>query len=154
MKKLRENVYIGGYRDVLDARELKAMGITAILNVAYEIDDPAMYPAEIRYLKVGLTDSNENHNYMKRLAVDLMEEMMNQGETVLVHCAAGLSRSVFVGVMAVARKEDKEWTEIFKELKNEHPFAMIGPLFHGENKLYHYYKEQEERDKKAEAKSE
>ena len=158
MVRFRDNVYIGGYQDVEGtglsgdrtarehgaARELLATGITAILNVGYEIDDPPMPPPMIRYIKIGLTDSSGNNDYMKRLAVDAMEEMLHQGEKVLVHCAAGLSRSVYVAVMAVARMENKDWREVFDELQQVHPFALIGPLFHGEDKYYRFYKEQEE----------
>lgn len=158
MVRFRDNIYIGGYRDVYTgpitgdrtadehgaARELLAQGITAILNVGYEIDDPPMPPQVIRYIKVGLTDSADNQDYMKKLAVDSMIEMLNKGEKVLVHCAAGLSRSVYVAVMAVAHIEQKDWHDVFAELQKEHPFALIGPLFHGENKYYQFYKQLED----------
>lgn len=158
MIKFRDNVYIGGYKDVLGtqvegdrtvqehaaARELKASGITAILNVGYELDDPVMPPQVIRYVKIGIADNDQNKDYMKDLAVNTMEEMLHQGETVLVHCAAGLSRSVYTAVMAVARMEKKPWEDVFKELQELHPFALTGPLFHGENRYYQFYKKQED----------
>lgn len=157
MVKFRPNIYIGGYRDVPSGFEgdrtaqehgpanvLLREGITAVLNVAYEIDDDPLPPQVIRYVKVGIADNNLNQDYMKKLAVKTMKDMLDKDEVVLVHCAAGLSRSVYTAVMAVAEREDKDWHDIFDELKKIHPFAMVGPLFHGENKLYHFYQDQEE----------
>ena len=136
MKKIRDNIYIGGYKDVGDGREMRAMGITAVLNVAYELDDPAMYPTEVRYVKVGLSDSSENKDYMKALAVSTLVQMLQEGEIVLVHCAAGLSRSVYAAAMAMAVIDGKDWHDTFAEIQKEHPFALMGPLFHGENVWY------------------
>lgn len=144
MVKFRENLYIGGLRDL--AEDLQKVGITAILNVAYEIDVQPIPPQIIRYIKVSLNDSDENKKYMKVMAINTLEELLTQGETVMVMCAAGLSRSVYTAVMTIARMEGKkDWIEVFDELQKIHPFALIGPLFHGENKFYRYYKEQEEK---------
>lgn len=144
MVKFRDNIFIGGYQDVTDARQLKAAGITAVLNVAYEIDDPVVPPQMIRQIKIGMTDNNENQQYMKDLAVNTMEEMLHQKEVVLVHCAAGLSRSVYIAIMVVARLEKKDTNDVYLELQKIHPFALLGPLFHGENKYYRFYKQQED----------
>ena len=136
MVKLRDNLYLGGYKDIGDGREMRALGVTAVLNVAYELDDPPMYPTEVRYAKVGLADSSENKDYMKALAVSTLVQMLTEGEVVFVHCAAGLSRSVYAAAMALALIENKDWHDTFDEIKKENPFALIGPLFHGENVWY------------------
>lgn len=147
MIKFRDNVYVGGMADVegkAAADIINAEGITAILNVSYEMQDPPMYPSAIRQVKIGMSDNNENKQYMKDLAVYVMEKMMDEGEKVLVHCAAGLSRSVFVAVMAVANRENKEPHDVFDELQMEHAWAMYGPLFTGTNRLYRHYKDLED----------
>ena len=147
MIKLRPNIFVGGMADVQGkaaADIINAEGITAILNVAYEVQDPPMYPSQIRQVKIGMSDNNENVPYMKDLAVMVCEKMMDEGEVILVHCAAGLSRSVYTAVMAVANKEDKEPHDVFDELQMNHPWAMYGPLFTGTNRLYRHYKDLEE----------
>lgn len=160
MIKFRNNVYVGGYKDIptlnsedgLDrtarehspAAKLNSAGINTILNVAYELDDPPMYPVMMRYVKIGLMDNNDNPEYMKDLAVKTLEIMLDKGETVLVHCAAGLSRSVYVAVMAVANREKKEPHDVFDELQMNHAWAMYGPLFTGTNRLYRHYKDLED----------
>lgn len=134
MIKFRDNLYIGGIKDL--SEDLSALGITAILTVAYEVDVRSV-PPPTRYMKVSLSDSNENPEYLKHLAVDSLEEMLHNGERVFVHCAAGASRSVYTAVMAISRIEKKDWHDVYEELHKIHPFALLGPLFHGENKYYY-----------------
>jgi protein-tyrosine phosphatase len=129
--QFRANIFIGGYNDVKHPYALLNDGITAVLNVAYEINDDTLPPTEIRNVKVALMDNVENSPYMKRLAVDAMKTMIMEKEKILVHCAAGLSRSVFTAVAAVAELENKDTHDVFDELRKVHPFAMYGPLFAG-----------------------
>lgn len=137
MIKLRNNLYVGGYRDVASDRELRAQGITAVLNVAFELNDPEMDPLLIKTLKVGLMDADLNEKYMKRLAVDAAKRLLEGGDILFVHCAAGQSRSVYVCTMAIAELEGKNHHDVWNEIKKLHPFAMFGPLFHGENARYY-----------------
>jgi protein-tyrosine phosphatase len=85
----------------------------------------------IRYVKFGLMDNADNPDYMKYGAVLTLETMLQKGERVLVHCAAGLSRSVYTACQAVANIENRHVGEVFEELRAIHPFAMMGPLFNG-----------------------
>lgn len=150
MNKLRDNLYVSSYRDVTNDQALRAQGITAVLNVAYELNDPEFDPKIVKGLKVGLMDSGENADFMKKMAVETAKNLINNGETLLVHCAAGLSRSVYVCTMTIAELEGKDWHDVFIEVQKIHPFALLGPLFHGSNaKYYQYLERQEEQNGKA-----
>lgn len=143
MVKFRDNLYVGNYRDSHDDKLLLDGGITAVLNVAYEIDDPVYPPFQIRYAKVGLMDNHMNYPYIKELAVETLIAMLQDGETVLVHCAAGLSRSVYTACQAIAHLEERDITGVYDELKKLHPFAMYGPLFQGTHPMTTYYRDLE-----------
>jgi protein-tyrosine phosphatase len=129
MSKLRPNLFVGNYKDATDPKLLADNFITAVLNVAYELDDPPYSPYEIRHIKVGLMDNGENLDYMKAHAVMALETLLRNGEVVLVHCAAGISRSVYVACQALANIEQGDMYRIFQELRNERPFVMQGPLW-------------------------
>lgn len=129
MIKFRPNLYIGNYKDAADPVQLQKDGITGILNVAFEIDEGPVPPTEFRYFKIGLMDNDKNKEYTKRLAVDALKRMLTEKEQCLVHCAAGLSRSVYVAVSAIAELESKDPHDVYEELKLVHPMAMWGSLF-------------------------
>lgn len=132
MTNLRSNLFLGSYADAEDIANLQANYVTAVLNVAFEINDPTYGPTEIRYIKVGLMDNNQNRQYMKDLAVSTLVDLMTKGEIVLVHCAAGLSRGVYVVAKALAQLENRDIHEVFLEIKHERPMSMESPLFEGE----------------------
>lgn len=129
MYQLRPTVFIGGHRHSSDLQLLLDNKITAVFNGAYDIDDPLYPPDTIRYIKVGLMDNSNNSDYMKELAVVILERMILEKEVVLVHCAAGLSHSVYIACQAVANLEKKHPDDILNELKRIHPFAMRGGLW-------------------------
>ncbi len=131
MNKLRDNLYIGNARDGSFLLGLRDNKITAILNVAYEVNDPIYDPKEIRSVKIGLLDSGKNKPYIKDLAIAMLISLLKEGEIVLVHCGAGLSRSVFVTCFALQTLEKIEAYDIFQEIRNIKPFAQKGELWLG-----------------------
>lgn len=130
MIKFRDNLYIGNLRDLAD--DLQGYGITAVVTVAYEIDIQPIFPEVIRYVKISLSDDNKNKTYMKHLAINTVIDMREEGEIVLVHCSAGLSRSPYVATMAVSWMEDREPSEVWDELFKLHPFILKGGLWEGQ----------------------
>ncbi len=140
MIKFRENIWIGDYKSVFDEDSLVRAGISAILNVSATINDPSCSPTAYRQVKVSLSDDSKNKDFMKEIAILSLMTMVSNGEKVLVHCSAGLSRSVFVAVMAVSISEDKDWHDILAELQKAAPTIMPGPLFEGTpSKLSEYF---------------
>jgi protein-tyrosine phosphatase len=142
MIKLADNLYVGGYYDARDERELRAQGISAVLNVGFELNDPIFDQKIIRQAKVGLMDGAENTPFMKDLAVNVAFSLMKAGEILLVHCNAGWSRSVFVCTMVLAEQTGKDYHDVYAEIQKKHPFALYGPLFHGQNKYYRALEEE------------
>lgn len=121
MFKFRDNLYIGGFVDASNETAIQEAAVTAILNVAFELSNPIYHPLGTRNLKIGLMDNDQNPAYMKRLAIDTLKKLIEEGETVLVHCAMGMSRSVYVLCKAVAELEGKTVHEVFAELTTARP---------------------------------
>ena len=90
ISKITEQVYIG---DSDDARRADNKRFDAILNVAIDFD----WRDGFKYRhKVGLFDGPGNHPATFFAAVALLESLVKSGKRVLVHCGAGMSRSVMV----------------------------------------------------------
>eukprot|EP00894_Picocystis_sp_ML_P005106 jgi/Pico_ML_1/55623/g1287.t1 len=95
------NVLLGAQEDVLDA--LKE-GATAVVSVGVPLDLPL---PEEQVLKVSLLDL-EDADLLTQLPMccDFLEKQIERGRNVLVHCAAGVSRSTAVVVAHLMRTED------------------------------------------------
>lgn len=114
MDQVWPKLYVGDKLDAVSAEALRAAGITAVLNVAQEVMEAP--PRSIRSLKVGLRDEPSEDRYMIKLAANTLRGLLGGAETVLVHCAAGMSRSPYVAAMAISQIDgygfDVAWSRV------------------------------------------
>lgn len=99
MNRIIKGLYISDFIDANNPELLKEHGITAIVNVAIEMHDNVM--VKMKQFKVGMFDAEGNSLDMYVLAGQLVLDLLRQGETVLVHCWAGKSRSYAVATVAL-----------------------------------------------------
>ena len=127
MDKIRNNLYVGSWQDA-KAENLKKVGITAVLDMAWDSHHIPHVHKETRYVRINLEDANWNKQYMKDLGVYTLKEMLRNGEVVLVHCVSGHSRSVYVIARVLAEWEGKSVEDAFAEIKEKHPASVWGRL--------------------------
>jgi hypothetical protein len=88
--RIVSRLYLGDRKDARDRDMLAGVGITHIVNCAEEV--PCWYRKDFRYFHLKLTDPDpEFHEY-----IETCSKFIHRGRkagAVLVHCAAGLSRS-------------------------------------------------------------
>jgi protein-tyrosine phosphatase len=90
ISEITNQVFIG---DSDDARRADNKRFDAVLNVAIDFD----WRDGFKYRhKVGLFDGPGNHPATFFAAVVLLDALVKSGKKVLVHCGAGMSRSVMV----------------------------------------------------------
>jgi hypothetical protein len=90
MWMILRNLYLGDRRDAYDKPFLHDLGITHIVNCAWEV--PCWYRRSFKYLQLRLTDPDpEFQDHIARVC-KFIHRGRKQG-AVLVHCVAGLSRS-------------------------------------------------------------
>lgn len=113
--QIAPNVFIGNFIAASHAREL---GFSAILNMAKELE--MFYPDEdnIEYKKLGALDGAHNPIDISFIeeGVKWIEDKVENGHKVLVHCRAGIGRSGSIGI-AYLYSKNSQWS--FKDtLKN------------------------------------
>lgn len=126
--KITPKIYVSGIDEVKMKSELQQRGITAILNVAWEADDPQYQPSEFRMVKIGLWDGTGNRPEMKALAVIALRNLIDSGHTVLVHCLHGGSRSPYIVFRYLCEVEHRTMDAIYQEFRAQYPDITISPL--------------------------
>ncbi len=102
MHAITETLFLGDASDARDYRALRANKIKLIVNCAGEL--PNAFPYEYRYIHLNLDDTAADRAKMRSelrrtRALGAIERAVSAGQGVLVHCAAGVSRSASVVVL-------------------------------------------------------
>ena len=132
-----ENLYLGSESDACSEEVLKERGINVIVNCTDEVynffEDADLYNGtKYTYYRVPMRDSNSQQIFPtchmvsngireeKSLddIVKSIEQHIEQGDVVLVHCAAGISRSVSI-VLALLMRRGKSYDEAFLYLHSK-----------------------------------
>ena len=121
MNKIRKNIYLGDKNDATE-KGLKGSPITAILNVAVELNDPKI--DKIVNVKVGMDDNASAAHRRTDIAVEALNRLLSQGHVVLVHCRMGRSRSPHIIAECLSGRENKDYFEIYKEIRKLRPQVM------------------------------
>lgn len=129
--RVAQNVLLGAQEDVLDA--LKE-GATAVVSVGVPLDLPL---PEEQVLKVSLLDL-EDADLLTQLPMccDFLEKQIERGRNVLVHCAAGVSRSTAVVVAHLMRTEDLSLDAALTRIRQVRPQACPNDGFMRQLELF------------------
>lgn len=119
---ISDKLLIGNWQDA--AIQLSWPGrIIKVLTVAFDSPIAGDY-------KYGLVDGPANDNdKMLFYAINELERMINDGDTVLVHCVSGISRSSAVVVGYLMKSRNIDYGEAYKYLQSLRPEAKIVPYF-------------------------
>ena len=93
-------LWVGGLSDAQNKNRLRKLGVKLVINVAGELQNA--HPRFFEYAKYALRDSEDESRLNTALLhsiADRIQSSLEASKPVLVHCAAGVSRSVAV-VMA------------------------------------------------------
>ncbi|MEK6881265.1 MAG: dual specificity protein phosphatase family protein [Nanoarchaeota archaeon] len=123
--QLTENLFLSGKDEVLDMEKLKEFNITAILNVAYQVNDPEY--KDFLMVKIGLHEFSPNPDFFKDLAIIVLSTLIDNGYKVLVHCHAGAHRSPYIAFRYLAEKQNKTIDQIYQEMMPKIPWGIIYP---------------------------
>jgi predicted protein tyrosine phosphatase len=98
MCQITDRIWIGNAEDAMDASQMEKNGITAVLNVMRTMTDMPDYKEMdgVDYTYVQLLDGPGNTKEQFISAVLSLRKYLFDGHKVLVHCRAGISRSVSV----------------------------------------------------------
>jgi protein-tyrosine phosphatase len=120
MQRVAQDLYISGIEAAGDAERLASRGITAVLKLTHS-DPPAPYPANVTVAAHPLIDGPQNDFQNFQTAVEALISFRKSGETVLVHCSAGSSRSGAITAAALAQTTNTSVESSLGRLKERKP---------------------------------
>jgi hypothetical protein len=134
MNEIRPWLYIGKYRETLDYQYLTANNITAMLLLAELVEHLG-----ITSLYLAVEDGEPLPSELLAKGVEFVKAQKEAGQTVLVACAAGISRSVTFAVAALKEVEGLSLREAIHIVQQAHPDSL--PHYKLWQSLCDYYNE-------------
>ncbi|KAL5283116.1 DUSP6 family protein [Megaselia abdita] len=115
-------LYLGNASHSRDEKALQKFKIKYILNVTPDLPNLFEDVADMHYLKIPIIDhfSQNLAEYFPR-CITFIDEARNNGSAVLVHCLAGVSRSVTVTLAYLMQTESLSLNEAFSLVRSRKP---------------------------------
>ncbi|XP_069566333.1 dual specificity protein phosphatase 8 [Brachyistius frenatus] len=128
-------LYLGAESDVTQER-LASMGISYVLSVSRCSPQPSFLPRS-RYLRIPIDDSlwDDLLPWIPQ-ALHFIDAAMLSGASVLVHCAAGISRSPALAVAYIMYSLEMDLDHAYRFVKERRP--SISPNFNFLGQLQHF----------------
>ncbi|XP_068580938.1 uncharacterized protein si:ch211-195b15.8 [Cebidichthys violaceus] len=128
-------LYLGAESDVTQDR-LASLGISYVLSVSRCSPQPSFLPHS-RYLRIPIDDSlwADLLPWIPQ-ALHFIDAAMSSGESVLVHCAAGISRSPALAVAYIMYRLGMDLDHAYRFVKERRP--SISPNFNFLGQLQHF----------------
>jgi len=139
--KVLEHLYLGCAKNSADLQQLRQHGITHILNVTSNVANAFEDQPGFHYLQIPISDHwSQNLASFFPQAIRFIDEARCSGAGVLVHCLAGISRSVTVTVAYLMAQQRMSLNSAYDYVKRCKPnispnFTFMGQLLDFEKDL-------------------
>lgn len=129
MNQVLERLWIGDASDGRNIEVLKTKGITAAFNATQETDGwPADFKANTPYLRLDQPDGYPiSSDKLDRFKVFMDEQYDSKKKTLLIHCAAGVSRASTFTILTLILYHGMTWDEAEKLVKSVRPIISPHP---------------------------
>lgn len=122
------NLYLGTAKDSTNLDVLEEYGIKYILNVTPNLPNLFENAGEFKYKQIPISDHwSQNLSQFFPEAISFIDEARSQKRGVLVHCLAGISRSVTVTVAYLMQKLNLSMNDAYDIVKTKK--SNISPNF-------------------------
>lgn len=143
MDRVADGLYVGSIHTLSSPRDLHNHNITHAISLLRDnVRDLSEHG--VNHLHVRIDDDDEE-DIMKYFAETnkFIQQAHDQGSNVLIHCIAGISRSVTIAVAYLLRlaylREDKSQLnveKIIKQIKRKRSIANPNPSFREQLEIY------------------
>ncbi|TMW50679.1 hypothetical protein DOY81_004247 [Sarcophaga bullata] len=130
-------LFLGNAMHSCDARALQKYNIKYVLNVTKDLPNVFEASGGIQYLQIPITDHYSQDLAMHfPAAIQFIEEARSKNSAVLVHCLAGVSRSVTVTLAYLMHTRALNLNDAFTLVRDRKP--DVSPNFHFMQQLHSF----------------
>jgi hypothetical protein len=119
-------IWIGDYSDANNPDFLRGKRIGIVLNLAKEVDDHHVVPG-VQLVKVGMHDGVMANPGLFDKAAEVISNAVAAKNPIMVHCAAGISRSTTAVISYLMQYKRKGWRASLKAIKEKRPVVNPHP---------------------------
>nr|XP_020648679.1 dual specificity protein phosphatase 9 [Pogona vitticeps] len=133
------NLYLGSARDSANLDTLAKLGISYILNVTPNLPNLFEKNGDFHYKQIPISDHwSQNLSQFFPEAIEFIDEALSRNCGILVHCLAGISRSVTVTVAYLMQKLNLSLNDAYDLVKRKK--SNISPNFNFMGQLLDFEK--------------
>lgn len=123
LSQIQEGLFIGSVAEANNKDLLKTTNVTHVLTIAVALSPP--YPDDFVYKVLEVVDRSETDLtvYFDQ-CYSFIDQAIESGGGVLVHCFMGVSRSVTIVVAYLMRKHGIGFSKAMELVKSRRPQAM------------------------------
>ncbi|XP_062975445.1 dual specificity protein phosphatase 9 [Elgaria multicarinata webbii] len=133
------NLYLGSARDSANMDTLAKLGIHYILNVTPNLPNLFEKNGDFHYKQIPISDHwSQNLSQFFPEAIEFIDEALSRNCGILVHCLAGISRSVTVTVAYLMQKLNLSLNDAYDLVKRKK--SNISPNFNFMGQLLDFEK--------------
>ena len=118
-------LFLGSVVDAWNLRRIHELGIVAVVDLAGN-ERPFQGTRDLTLLRFPLVDGDGNPDWLLRLAVKAVHDLLTNDVPTFVYCSAGMSRSPTIVAAGVARFSGKPLADCLEQVCREHP-ADVSP---------------------------
>lgn len=134
------HLFLGNAANSEDSEALSRHHIQYILNVTPDLPNVFEESGSIRYMQIPIADHwSQNLAKFFPKAIEFIDEARSNQKGVLVHCLAGVSRSVTITVAYLMYKMSLSLNDAFNLVRSRK--SNIAPNFHFMEQLYNFERE-------------
>ncbi|XP_017794072.1 PREDICTED: dual specificity protein phosphatase 7 isoform X2 [Habropoda laboriosa] len=138
------HLYLGNAANSEDREALARHRIQYILNVTPDLPNVFESAGSIKYMQIPISDHwSQNLASFFPQAIQFIEEARSSDKGVLVHCLAGVSRSVTITVAYLMHKCSLSLNDAFNLVRSKK--SNVAPNFHFMEQLHSFEKELRDR---------
>ena len=124
------NLFVGSAKNAADWTFLRENDVKAVVNVTEEI--PNFYPAHLTYHTLSVRDIENASLAVSEIAaaVAFIDQHMQAGNSVLVHCFMGRSRSVAIACAYIVSHMHTSPADAYAQIKEKRSHVNINTVFY------------------------